>query len=279
MPTTDDQAQIRELIERWAHAVNTADLPGILADHAADIVMFDVPPPHEGVRGIEAYRETWPPFLRWQAGGARFEIVSLDITAGEDVAFAHALLHCGTPADLQREPDNRLRLTIGLRKEDGRWLVTHEHHSFADTGTADDVAAEQEVRAVHQDWFDGTAAKDLDRLMSHIADDVVSYEHDAPLQYAGIDGVREVCRRGLEASAGPVAWDVPDMKVVARKDIAVAWGLNRVRATQPDGTIAEYWSRGTRLFQKSGGAWLMIHQHLSFPYEPETGAARTDLQP
>ena len=23
-----------------------------------------------------------------------------------------------------------LRMTIGLRKENGRWVVTHEHHSF-----------------------------------------------------------------------------------------------------------------------------------------------------
>jgi ketosteroid isomerase-like protein len=27
-------------------------------------------------------------------------------------------------------PGRRLRLTIGLRKDDGRWVVTHEHHSF-----------------------------------------------------------------------------------------------------------------------------------------------------
>ena len=27
-------------------------------------------------------------------------------------------------------PANRLRLTIGLRKEQGRWIVAHEHHSF-----------------------------------------------------------------------------------------------------------------------------------------------------
>ena len=30
-------------------------------------------------------------------------------------------------------PDNRLRLTIGLQKRDGRWVVTHEHHSFCST--------------------------------------------------------------------------------------------------------------------------------------------------
>jgi ketosteroid isomerase-like protein len=94
--------------------------------------MFDVPPPYEGVRGIAAYRETWPPFFGWQAG-AVFEIVSLDITAGDDVAFAYALLRCDTPDGLARNPENRLRLTLGLRKQDGQWVVTHEHHSFPST--------------------------------------------------------------------------------------------------------------------------------------------------
>jgi uncharacterized protein (TIGR02246 family) len=129
----DDQDQIRALIEQWAAAVHRGDLDGVLAHHSADIVMFDVPPPYEGVRGIAAYRETWPPFFGWQASGAVFEIVSLDITAGDDVAFAYALLRCDTPDGLARNPDNRLRLTLGLRKQDGHWVVTHEHHSFPDT--------------------------------------------------------------------------------------------------------------------------------------------------
>ncbi len=102
----------------------------VLADHAREIVMFDVPPPEQGVRGIEAYRETWPPFFEWQRSGASFEIDELEVTAGEDVAYAWALLRCGTEEDFQRDPANRLRLTIGLRKEGGRWLVSHEHHSF-----------------------------------------------------------------------------------------------------------------------------------------------------
>jgi uncharacterized protein (TIGR02246 family) len=125
-----DEAEIRDLIERWARAVHAGDLEGVLADHADDIVMFDVPPPADGVRGIDAYRETWPPFFEWQRRGASFDIVALEITAGEDVAFAHALLRCGTREELEREPDNRLRLTIGLRREGGRWVVAHEHHSF-----------------------------------------------------------------------------------------------------------------------------------------------------
>lgn len=127
---SDDEKQIRILIERWAAAVHAGDLAGTLADHAEDIVMFDVPPPQEGVRGIDAYRESWPAFFDWQAQGANFEIVSLDIEVGGDIAFAYALLLCGTAEDFARDPAKRLRLTLGLRRQQGRWVVSHEHHSF-----------------------------------------------------------------------------------------------------------------------------------------------------
>lgn len=130
MPT--DEQQIRTLIEAWAAAVHGGDLDGVLAAHSDDIVMFDVPPPYDGVRGIDAYRETWPPFFEWQAAGASFDIESLEITAGDDIAYAHALLRCGTQQELTDNPANRLRLTLGLRKERGRWVVAHEHHSFPD---------------------------------------------------------------------------------------------------------------------------------------------------
>ncbi|RKN40237.1 SgcJ/EcaC family oxidoreductase [Micromonospora endolithica] len=133
MPS-DDENEIRALIERWAAAVHAGDLPGVLADHAEDIVMFDVPPPDRGVRGLDAYRETWPPFFRWQAGGSSFDIDELSVTVGGDVAFAYALLRCGTPEDLRADPERRLRLTLGLRRDSRRWVVTHEHHSFPLSG-------------------------------------------------------------------------------------------------------------------------------------------------
>jgi uncharacterized protein (TIGR02246 family) len=135
--TPDDEQQIRSLVENWAEAVHSGDMPRVLADHSDDIVMFDVPPPYEGVRGIDAYRETWPGFFEWQARGASFEIVSLDVTVGDEVAYAYALLRCGTQQELADNPENRLRLTLGLRKERDRWVVAHEHHSFPDTADGD----------------------------------------------------------------------------------------------------------------------------------------------
>jgi ketosteroid isomerase-like protein len=126
----DDETEIRGLIERWAVAVHEGRMDDVLVDHADDILMFDVPPPDDGVRGIDAYRETWPGFFEWQRQGASFDLLSLEVTAGEDVAFAAALLRCGTEEEYAAHPGRRLRLTLGLRKKGSRWVVAHEHHSF-----------------------------------------------------------------------------------------------------------------------------------------------------
>jgi uncharacterized protein (TIGR02246 family) len=126
----NNETEIRNLIESWAKAVRAREIDGVLASHTHDMVMFDVPPPVV-VKGIDAYRATWPEFFKWQRqGDGSFDIVSLDITAGDDVAFATAVLRCGSKEGLKKDDTPRLRLTIGLRKEDGRWQIAHEHHSF-----------------------------------------------------------------------------------------------------------------------------------------------------
>ena len=125
--------EIEALIRRWVDAIDRADLPGTLADHADDIVMFDVPPPHAGNRGMAEYEAAWPEFMQWQSGGALFELTELEVTADGDVAYAFALLRCGPPEWYEAEPEKRLRLTLGLRRESGRWRIAHEHHSWAVT--------------------------------------------------------------------------------------------------------------------------------------------------
>lgn len=137
--TTSDEEEIRTLITEWARAVHAGEMDTVLRQHADDIVMFDVPPPEGGVRGLVAYRETWPPFFDWQRSDGSFEIVELDVTAGADVAFAWALLRCDSSENRREHPDRRLRLTLGLRKEGDEWVVAHEHHSFPDRSAPGEV--------------------------------------------------------------------------------------------------------------------------------------------
>ena len=126
-----DEAELRALIARWSKAVRDQDLAGIRADHDADMLMFDVPPPFLS-RGLDAYMSTWETFFVYQAKPVQFDFRDITITAGSDVAFATAIGRC---CDLSsgEKVDLEFRLTMGFRKQDGRWRILHEHHSIPAT--------------------------------------------------------------------------------------------------------------------------------------------------
>ena len=75
---------------------------------------------------------TWPPFAAFQAKPVDFYISDVEITVGGEVAFATAIGRCG---DLSsgKKVDLAFRLTLGFRKQEGRWLIAHEHHSIPAT--------------------------------------------------------------------------------------------------------------------------------------------------
>jgi ketosteroid isomerase-like protein len=113
-----NESQISTLIEQWANAVRAQDMDGVLANHTADVVMFDVPAPLQS-RGIEEYKKTWELFFDHSPGS--FDVTELHIVAGELVAYCHAIVKIF---------DSQVRLTVGLRKEKEQWMITHEHHSY-----------------------------------------------------------------------------------------------------------------------------------------------------
>jgi uncharacterized protein (TIGR02246 family) len=131
MPQTNESA-VRDLLERWAAAVRAKNTSEVLANHSQDIRMFDVPPPFES-RGLAAYEDTWKLFYSSQPDPVAFDIKWLEVVAGDDVAFAFAHMQCVEPSEkIQRTPLD-FRLTVGLRKVEGRWIIVHEHHSVPAT--------------------------------------------------------------------------------------------------------------------------------------------------
>jgi uncharacterized protein (TIGR02246 family) len=127
--TPNDEALIRALVTRWAQAVRSKDLNTVVAQHAPDLLMFDVPPPLQS-KGIAAYRKTWDLFYAFSPDPPVFDIDEMNITAGAEVAFVVAVMRC-VVIEPGREPYAMpFRLTIGLRKVGGQWTVTHEHHSI-----------------------------------------------------------------------------------------------------------------------------------------------------
>jgi ketosteroid isomerase-like protein len=121
-----DEQEVRQVIDQWMKSVQAGDMAGILANHSDDLLMFDVSEPIQ-LRGMAEYQETWDYFYSFGApSDDLFVIEQLDVTPGAEVAFATGLLRIGG----SEEPI--CRLTLGLKKVGGHWLIAHEHHSAAD---------------------------------------------------------------------------------------------------------------------------------------------------
>lgn len=129
---TADEAAIRKLVEEWARAVRAKNIEGILANHSSEMLMFDVPPPLAS-KGIDAYRKTWDVFFSWSDDPVVFNFDEMDIAAGDDVAYVTALMRCAGTETNRKRIRLEFRLTVGLRKMDGQWVIMHEHHSIPAT--------------------------------------------------------------------------------------------------------------------------------------------------
>ena len=123
-----EEKAIRDVVESWAAAVRRRDFGGIVKSHSSDIVMFDVPPPFKST-GIEAYKKTWDLFFSCSGDPVVFDIVTMSIFAGSDTAFVIATMRCTEPRPGDERKGLNFRLTIGLKKVGGNWIVVHEHHS------------------------------------------------------------------------------------------------------------------------------------------------------
>lgn len=133
----DDEAQIRDLLARMVAGLRAKDAAQVLADHAPDVVSYSLAPPLGSRRGdlvdIGGGRKvdmaTAEGVQTWLDGFGdapfEYEIRDLEVVAGGAAAYAYGLARMGSPGVFSMW----FRVTIGLRKIDGRWLITHSHES------------------------------------------------------------------------------------------------------------------------------------------------------
>ncbi|MFI6813838.1 YybH family protein [Nonomuraea sp. NPDC050328] len=127
MSSTD--AAVRALLASRAEAARVKDIDRLMAHYAPEVVYYDAVPPLR-FAGTEEVRRN---FLRWfdgYDGPIGLETHELTVAVGGDVAFAHMLhLDSGKRAN-GVESSIWVRSTVGCRRVNGTWLITHEHISL-----------------------------------------------------------------------------------------------------------------------------------------------------
>ena len=126
----NDEAEIRQLLDRWAKAFRARDLNGIMSiyEPGQALVSFDIVAPLQYV-GFEAYKKDYREFLDQFQGTIDVEYRDLNIVAGDTVAFSRGLERMTGTLKSGQKFDAWVRFTECYRKTNGHWLAIHDHIS------------------------------------------------------------------------------------------------------------------------------------------------------
>ncbi|MPY71408.1 MAG: DUF4440 domain-containing protein [Alphaproteobacteria bacterium] len=104
--------------------------------------------------------------------------------------------------------------------------------------TTEDAA----IRALLEDWARAVRAKDVDGILAHYAPEILSYDCHTHMELKGVAAHRahlEACFPHME---GPMVFEIHELEIEARGDMAFGRYLARCGATGADGEEHAGWN-------------------------------------
>ncbi len=145
-----------------------------------------------------------------------------------------------------------------------------------ETGSATDEA---HIRALVYDWASALRAKDINRLMASYAPDVLTFDVVNPLQRKGLDAARKRAEEWVFSWQGPIECEIRELTIATGHDVAFSHSLSHFSGKQIDGGDIDMWTRATLCYRKIDNKWMVTHEHVSVPFDPENGRVSLDLKP
>src|SRR5205823_11736373 len=127
--------------------------------------------------------------------------------------------------------------------------------------------AEAEIRRAIDGWAKAIRAKDVDGSLAGYAQGVLAFDLIDPLQYAGVEAVRERLEQWFSSFDGPIDFENRDLRIVAGEDVAFCHSLNHVSGTTTGGQTLDMWWRATLCLRKIDAEWFLVHSHTSVPFD------------
>jgi uncharacterized protein (TIGR02246 family) len=141
------------------------------------------------------------------------------------------------------------------------------------------ATGEAEIRAAIKGWAKALRAKDINALMTNYAPDVLSFDVVNPLQRQGRDEAKKRAEEWIASWQGPIECEISNLSITAGNDVAFSHHLSHFSGKRLDGGKIDMWIRATLCYRKIDGKWMVTHEHVSVPFDPESGQASLDLKP
>lgn len=138
---------------------------------------------------------------------------------------------------------------------------------------------ESAIRELIDGLVGAVRAKDINRVMSAYAPDLVAFDIVPPLQYVGASTFMKPWQEVFERYQGPIHYEVRELAVTAGNDVAFSHSLNRMSGTMTSGSKTDLWLRCSACYRKTDGKWRIAHLQVSVPVDLANGKAVLDLKP
>jgi len=139
--------------------------------------------------------------------------------------------------------------------------------------------AKTEIEQQLENWKQAVLSQNLEKIMTHYAEDVRAFDAIAELQFTSRSQYQAHWQRCLEMCT-MTKFEISHIDIKVNGDLAVCFFLNQCGGID-DKTGEEQvgWMRATQVYQQQNVQWLIIHEHFSVPFDMETSAAMFHLTP
>lgn len=136
-----------------------------------------------------------------------------------------------------------------------------------------------EIEQQVENWKQAVISQNLEKIMTFYATDVRAFDAIAELQFTNRSKYQAHWQRCLQMCK-MTQFEIGQLDIHVDGDLAVCAFLNQCGGIdEKTGEQQVGWIRGTQVYQKHNGQWLIIHEHFSLPFDMETGTAMFHLTP
>ena len=158
----------------------------------------------------------------------------------------------------------------GYRSEESRdqeiegWYQCIDRLAELLRGSTDEAS----LREIVAKWSKCVETKNAEELVKHYAEEVVLYDAIPPYKIVGKRAVKEAwesCFPWLPEKCGS---EHRDLRFHLSGDLAMVHGLHRFRPEPENHPCGSGYMRLTLVFRKTQSGWMVIHEHISNPFNP-----------
>jgi ketosteroid isomerase-like protein len=117
-----------------------------------------------------------------------------------------------------------------------------------------------------QDQQRAVCAKDIDAIRAHHADEFAVFNVKPPFQSRDARQWRRVWETSLAHFPASFGTETRDLVVSVSDELGMAHYFLRFTGLPGDPS----WIRATVVYRRIAGRWLIVHEHSSVPFDPET---------